>query len=97
MVCDVSFISLKKVIAPNLILLANKSTIVVLIKPQFESKKNELKKGIVQDNQIHKRVCNEIKDWFKSECGCKVLGIIESPIKGSKGNKEFLITAIYQK
>jgi len=97
MVCDVSFISLKKVIAPNLILLANKSTIVVLIKPQFESKKNELKKGIVRDSKIHKRVCNEIKNWFESECGCKVLGIVESPIKGPKGNKEFLIAAKYQK
>ena len=38
-----------------------------------------------------------IKDWFESDCGCKVLSIIESPIKGPKGNVEFLITAKYQK
>ena len=97
MVCDVSFISLKKVIVPNLKLLKNKSTIIALIKPQFESKKNELKKGVVRDSQIHERICNETKDWFESDCDCKVLSIIESPIKGPKGNVEFLITAKYQK
>ncbi len=97
LVCDVSFISLKKVIAPNLNLLKNKSTIIALIKPQFESKKNETKKGVVRDSEIHVRVCNEIKDWFESDCACKVLSIIESPIKGPKGNVEFLITAKYQK
>ena len=97
MVCDVSFISLKKVIVPNLNLLKNKSTIIALIKPQFESKKNESKRGVVRDSQIHERICNETKDWFESDCDCKVLSIIESPIKGPKGNVEFLITAKYQK
>jgi len=97
LVCDVSFISLKKVILPNLNLLKNKSTIIALIKPQFESKKNESKRGVVRDSQIHERICNETKDWFESDCGCKVLSIIESPIKGPKGNVEFLITAKYQK
>ena len=97
LVCDVSFISLKKVILPNLDLLKNKSIIIVLIKPQFESKKNETKKGIVKDVQIHKRICEEIKIWFEYECNCEVLNIIESPIKGPKGNIEFLLTARYQK
>ena len=94
MVCDVSFISLKKVIEPNLHLLKNDSIIIALIKPQFESKKNETKKGVVKDNSIHERVCNEIIEWFKNKCGCKILSIIESPIKGPKGNIEFLITEI---
>ncbi|MDC6448168.1 TlyA family RNA methyltransferase [Alphaproteobacteria bacterium] len=97
MVCDVSFISLKKVILPNLSLLDNENKIVALIKPQFEVKINELKKGIVRDKKIHERVCNEIKYWFESECGCKVEGITESPIKGPKGNIEFLIVSKYQK
>ena len=97
MVCDVSFISLKKVIEPNLNLLQNESIIIVLIKPQFESKKNETKKGIVRDSAIHKRICNEISEWFKMVCNCKVLSILESPIKGPKGNIEFLLTAMYQK
>ena len=93
LVCDVSFISLKKVILPCLNFLKKNSVIVVLIKPQFESKKNETKKGIVKDSEIHLRICNEIKKWFENECNCEVLKIIESPITGPKGNKEFLLTA----
>ena len=93
LVCDVSFISLKKVILPCLNFLKKNSVIVVLIKPQFESKKNETKKGVVKDSEIHLRICNEIKKWFENECNCEVLKIIESPIKGPKGNKEFLLTA----
>jgi 23S rRNA (cytidine1920-2'-O)/16S rRNA (cytidine1409-2'-O)-methyltransferase len=97
MVCDVSFISLKKVIEPNLHLLKNESVIIALIKPQFESKKNETKKGVVKDFIIHQRICNEISEWFNN-IGCsKVLNINESPIKGPKGNTEFLITVKYQK
>ena len=97
MVCDVSFISLKKVIEPNFNLLAKESVVIVLIKPQFEAKKNELKKGIVRDNKIHERVCEEIKKWFLKEVNCHVEGIIESPIKGPKGNIEFLLIAKYHK
>ena len=97
MVCDVSFISLKKVIEPNLYLLKNQSIIIALIKPQFESKKNETKKGIVRDSKIQQRICNEISDWLENNCECNVLSIIESPLKGPKGNTEFLITAKYQK
>ena len=95
LVCDVSFISLKKVVLPCLNFLKKNSIIIVLIKPQFESKKNETKKGVVKDTQIHLRICNEIKKWFENECNCEVLKIIESPIKGPKGNKEFLLTARY--
>jgi 23S rRNA (cytidine1920-2'-O)/16S rRNA (cytidine1409-2'-O)-methyltransferase len=97
MVCDVSFISLKKVIEPNLHLLKDESIIIALIKPQFESKKNETKKGVVKDSTIHQRICNEITEWFKTIGHTKILSIIESPIKGPKGNTEFLITVKYQK
>jgi 23S rRNA (cytidine1920-2'-O)/16S rRNA (cytidine1409-2'-O)-methyltransferase len=97
MVCDVSFISLKKVIEPNLHLLKDESIIIALIKPQFESKKNETKKGVVKDLIIHQRICNEISEWFETIGQSKVLSINESPIKGPKGNIEFLITIKYQK
>ena len=97
MVCDVSFISLKKVVEPNLHLLKNESVIIALIKPQFESKKNETKKGVVKDFIIHQRICNEISEWFNNIGRSKVLNINESPIKGPKGNTEFLITVKYQK
>ena len=94
-VCDVSFISLKKVIFPCIKFLSETNgKIIALIKPQFEAKKNEIKKGgIIKDTKVHNRVCDEIKDWFINECNMNVKGLIESPIKGFKGNKEFLILA----
>ena len=94
-VCDASFISLKKVINVPLNFLKNNGYVIALIKPQFEAKKNEVKKGgIVKDSLIHERVCNEIKEWFEEEKKFKVLKIIESSIKGPKKNKEFFIVAI---
>ena len=43
--------------------------------------------------ESNKEFCNDIKKWFENECNCEVLKIIESPITGPKGNKEFLLTA----
>ncbi len=90
-VCDVSFISLKKVIYPSLKLLSNDAEIIALIKPQFETRKINLRKGVVKDNLIHKEICNDIENWFKNKCEAKVIGITQSPITGPKGNVEFLI------
>ena len=91
-VCDVSFISLKKVIKPNIRFLGNKGWIISLIKPQFEIGKDLLGKGGVVKNIEHRqRVVNDIRVFFENEIGFNVKGIIESPILGPKGNKEFLI------
>ena len=68
--------------------------IIALIKPQFEANKNEIKKGgVVVNPVIHQRICLEIRNWFRDECNLKVKGIIQSPIRGPKGNIEFLILA----
>ena len=91
-VCDVSFISINKAIESSLLLLKKNGIVICLIKPQFEAKKNEIGKGgIVKDGKIHQRICNYYKNWFTLNCNMKVLGIIPSPIKGAKGNIEFLI------
>ena len=91
-VCDVSFISLKKVIKPNIKLLKTKGWLISLIKPQFEIGKNLLGKGgIVKNIEHHQMVVDDIKDFFENEINLNVKGIIESPILGPKGNKEFLI------
>ena len=92
-VCDVSFISMKKVLEPCISLLNKKSgTIIGLIKPQFEALKKEVGKGgIISDKLIHKRICNEFNIWFIKKYKMHVIGIIDSPIKGQKGNVEFLI------
>ena len=56
--------------------------------------RNEIKKGgIVNDPVVHQRICNGIASWFKEDCDLTTLGIVESPIKGPKGNIEFLIAA----
>ena len=94
-VCDSSFISLKKVLNPSLTFLSKiHGKIIALIKPQFEANKNEIKRGgVVVDPVVHKRICLEINQWFAEECKMKVKGIIQSPLKGPKGNIEFLILA----
>jgi len=97
LVCDVSFISLKKVILPSLNLLSNRSEIITLIKPQFETEKINLKKGIVRDEKIHLDVCNDIEKWFIEKCNANVIGLIPSPITGPKGNIEFLIYSLLNK
>ena len=96
-VCDVSFISMKKVIQPSLKFLMDDGIIIGLIKPQFEAEKKEIKKGVVLDSLVHKRICKEYVSWFEKTCLMKVLGLIESPIKGPKGNKEFLIYCKFYK
>ena len=92
-VCDSSFISLKKVLNTSLDFLDKKNgMIIALIKPQFEANKCEIKRGgVVIDPIVHQRICKEIETWFVKDCKMKVQGIIKSPIKGPKGNIEFLI------
>jgi len=91
-VCDVSFISLKKVIKPNIKFLKTKGWLISLIKPQFEIGKDLLGKGgIVKNIEHHQMILDDIKDFFENEINLNVKGITESPILGPKGNKEFLI------
>ena len=91
-VCDVSFISLKKVIKPNIKFLKTKGWLISLIKPQFEIGKNLLGKGgVVKNIEHHQMVVDDIRDFFENEINLNVKGITESPILGPKGNKEFLI------
>ncbi len=94
-VCDVSFISMKKVIEPCINFLNSKSGIIIgLIKPQFEAQKKEVGRGgIVSKEYIHQRVCKEFIYWFEENLRMKVIGITKSPITGQKGNTEFLIAS----
>lgn len=94
-VCDASFISLKKVLPAVLGLAKPGAQLVALIKPQFEVGKEIVSrgKGVVRDAAIHKEVCDDIALWV-GEQGWKVRGIATSPITGPKGNVEFLIVAV---
>lgn len=94
-VMDVSFISITKILPALLPLLKDRGKIISLIKPQFEVGKGEVGKGgIVRDPQKHKLVIEKIKD-FANEIGLENLGLIDSPILGTEGNKEFL--ALFEK
>jgi 23S rRNA (cytidine1920-2'-O)/16S rRNA (cytidine1409-2'-O)-methyltransferase len=93
LVCiDVSFIPLKLVLPPALALAAPTAQLVALIKPQFEAGPEHNKKGIVRDTAVQQAVCADIEALVTS-LGCKVLGIIPSPIEGGDGNREFLLGA----
>ncbi len=91
---DTAFISLKLVIPVVLKFLKEKSEILALIKPQFEVGRGEVGKGgVVRDPEKHKRVIEEI--WtFSQNLGLHPVGVMESPILGPKGNKEFFIYII---
>ncbi|AIL64614.1 16S/23S rRNA (cytidine-2'-O)-methyltransferase TlyA [Rickettsiales bacterium Ac37b] len=91
-VCDASFIGLTTVIYAAMKLTKEQATLVALIKPQFEVAKDEVGKGgIVRDAHLHQIVINRIKSWFNEQNGWCVQEVIESPITGMEGNKEFLI------
>jgi len=91
-VVDTSFISLKIVIPAIMKHLAKNGKIIALIKPQFEvGKHNVGKGGIVKDPALHKKVLEELSNFFVETLSLTIEGIVESPILGTKGNKEFLI------
>ena len=93
-VCDVSFISMKKVLQQCInFLKQNNGEILGLIKPQFEAQKKEIKGGIVKDQNIHNRICDDFKEWFPKYLNMNVIGLTQSPVKGPKGNIEFFIYA----
>ena len=92
-VCDASFIGLAKVLDTALGFAAPGGRLVALVKPQFEAERAEIGKGgVVRDPDVHARVIDDAKSWVESR-GWHVVGLVESPITGPEGNKEFLLAA----
>jgi len=90
-VIDASFISLEKVLPSTTSLVKPDSDIIALIKPQFEVGKGQVGKGgVVRDPDQHAQVIEKIK-LMAAQAGCQVMHLCESPILGTKGNREFLI------
>ncbi len=90
-VIDASFISLILVIPQVISLLAAEGEIVALVKPQFEVGKGRVGKGgVVRDPALHAEVLADLQaradGWQVA-----VRGVTESPLRGPKGNKEFLL------
>lgn len=89
--CDVSFISLTKILIPARNLLGDKGQMVCLIKPQFEAGKEKVgKKGVVREKSVHREVIEKVID-FAYFVGFDILELDFSPIKGPEGNIEYLV------
>ena len=90
--CDVSFISVTLILPAATPLLRPGGQMVILIKPQFEVGKGQVGKGgIVRDPELHRAACEKVERAVR-ETGFQT-AIIESPIAGAEGNKEFLLYA----
>ena len=88
---DVSFISLRHVLPVVPALLGRGADVVALVKPQFESQREEVGKGgIVRDAAVHARVIEEVTAAADA-LGLTRAGLVESPITGMEGNREFLL------
>jgi 23S rRNA (cytidine1920-2'-O)/16S rRNA (cytidine1409-2'-O)-methyltransferase len=89
---DTSFISLTRILPAVQRLMKPGGEIVSLIKPQFEAGKDAVNKGrgVITDPEIHQVVISKIKAFGTGDLGMEWLGLTASPIKGPKGNVEFL-------
>ncbi len=94
-VCDVSFISVTLILPAVVPILRPNAEMVILVKPQFEVGRGEVGKGgIVRDPALHQAACDRV------EAAVRALGfgaeLIDSPILGAEGNKEFLLYARHE-
>ena len=88
---DVSFISLEKVIPSVAGLLNAGGDIILLLKPQFEARREEVGKGgIIKEPAVHARVLGRFIAWL-SEHNFRLNGLVASPVLGASGNREFLL------
>src|SRR5208337_2205540 len=90
-VIDVSFISLVKVVPRVLEFIIPGGEVIALIKPQFEVGKGEVDKGgVIKDPSKRERAVSRVKEALQS-LGPRIIGVMQSPITGQKGNIEYLI------
>lgn len=89
--CDVSFISLTKILLPARAILTDDGMMVCLIKPQFEAGRDKVgKKGVVREPKVHEEVIEKVC-VFADIAGFNVIDLEYSPIKGPEGNIEYLV------
>ena len=88
---DVSFISLRLILPSVPPLLARDADVVALVKPQFEAGRRDVGRGgLVKDPSVHARVLDEVTAAV-STVGLTRVALVESPITGAEGNREFLM------
>lgn len=94
-VADLSFISLTLVARALLGVCTEGADVVVLVKPQFEAGRRDVARGrgVIVDPDVRQRAVDDVTAAFQ-EAGAEIRGVIESPIRGAEGNKEFLVHAV---
>ena len=95
-VCDVSFISVSKALPPALRLAAPGWRALVLVKPQFEARREEVRKGVVRDPVVQRRVLREVAaEVLAWEAG--TAAVVDSGLPGPKGNREFFLLLVHDR
>ena len=93
--CDVSFISATQVMKPVLRLARPGWEALVLVKPQFEAGRADVKNGVVRDADVHRRVVREVAEeallWE-----AETVGVTDSGLPGPKGNREFFLHLVHR-
>jgi 23S rRNA (cytidine1920-2'-O)/16S rRNA (cytidine1409-2'-O)-methyltransferase len=90
-VCDVSFVSVRKALPPALRLAAPGWQALVLVKPQFEAGRADVGKGgVVRDPEVRRRVVREVAEAAPG-WGASVAGVVDSGLPGPKGNRELFL------
>jgi len=88
---DVSFISLRLILGPVFGVMAPGGVVIALVKPQFELSPGDLKRGIVKTEELRQKAVENLREFMKLNLpGVEESGLIDSPIRGAKGNLEFL-------
>jgi 23S rRNA (cytidine1920-2'-O)/16S rRNA (cytidine1409-2'-O)-methyltransferase len=95
-VCDVAFISVRTALPPLLVLAAPAWQALVLVKPQFEAGRADVRRGVVRDGEVHRRVLRQVAEaavgW-----GGETVGVVDSGLPGPKGNREFFLHLVQRK
>ncbi len=90
-VIDASFISLSGILASVVALVKQNGELIALVKPQFEAAKNAVERGgIVQNIREYQRIIKAVVLQARALC-LHVAGVVESPLRGPKGNREFFL------
>jgi 23S rRNA (cytidine1920-2'-O)/16S rRNA (cytidine1409-2'-O)-methyltransferase len=92
--CDVSFISVRTALPPALALAAHDWRALVLVKPQFEAGREEVRRGVVRDPAVHARVLDEVASAALA-WGARVRAVVDSGLPGPKGNREFFLDLVH--
>jgi 23S rRNA (cytidine1920-2'-O)/16S rRNA (cytidine1409-2'-O)-methyltransferase len=89
-VCDVSFISVRKALPAVLGLAAPGWEAVVLVKPQFEAGRRDVRRGVVREAETRRRVVREVTEAALA-WGAEAAGVVDSGLPGPKGNRELFL------